>query len=369
MGNIRDYIRWRGDLSFKQSLFNDVDNLILSCLSYVNLDGIEEVRDQRELSLPELSEKFFQIHDEKELAADKSFVSPVPYMMEEMAKSRRFGNSRIRHYVNEIITSQEQQFAAMEILLEDGSTYVAFRGTDNTIVGWKEDFNLSNGVVPAQLRAWEYLEQTGKNTSRMLRVGGHSKGGNLAVYAAAKASQPVRECILEVYSNDGPGFPEEFWKQAEANSILPKVKRIIPEASVIGMLLNQKKEPLIVKSSQWGILQHDGFSWEVEGPSFITTENLNKTASEFNEILHKWIDHMDAVQRGDLIDDLFAVIEASGADSISQVQEGGLKSFRLMLKKLENFPPESRAMVQELINALFAGWKEHLSFNPVDKNP
>ncbi|MDO4305354.1 MAG: DUF2974 domain-containing protein [Eubacteriales bacterium] len=360
MGNMLDYIQWRGDLSFAQSPFNEVDNLILSSLSYLNLDGMEEVYGRNALALPELAEAFFARHSEEELSADKSFVSPVPYMMRDMAKTARFKGCAIRNYVNEILTKEEQQFSAMEILLEDGSIYVAFRGTDDTIVGWKEDFNLCNGVVPAQQRAVEYLEQAGRNTSRMLRVGGHSKGGNLAVFAAAECSREVREQILEIYSNDGPGFPRELLEQEKFRKILPITKRIIPEFSVIGMLLSHEKEPLIVQSSQKGILQHDAFSWEVSGPSFVMADGLNKKAASFNASLHKWIDDMDAEQRSRLITDLFSVIEACGTEYISQVQEGGLKSFRSMLKKIENFPPESGIMMQELVNALFAGWLERL---------
>lgn len=360
MGNIRDYIRWRGDLSFGQSGFNEVDNLILSVFAYIDLDGIEEATCGEGIGLSELSEKFMAIHTEEELAADKSFLAPVPYMMQEMAESRRFGNCVVRNYVNEIITEEEQQFAAMEIVLEDGSIYVAFRGTDDTIVGWKEDFNLSNGVVPAQHRAAEYLERVGKDSAHMLRVGGHSKGGNLAVYAAVKCGRETADHILEVYSNDGPGFPRDFTEQERLGGILPRIRRIIPEASIVGMLLEHEKEPVIIKSSQKGILQHDGFSWEVQGPSFIRAEGLDRRASELDVILHKWIDDMDAGQRAGLIEDLFSVLEASGAENVSEIPQGGMKSFKAMLRRLEKFPPESRTMIQELMNAFFAGWMERL---------
>ena len=360
MGNIRDYIRWRGDLSFEQSAFNEVDNLILSCLSYLNLDGMDEVQRGNGLTLAEVRERFFQMHTKEELEADKSFVSPVPYMLQEMAECRRFGGSRIRNYINEILTEEEQQFSAMEILLDDGSAYVAFRGTDDTIVGWKEDFRLCNGVVRAQQKAAEYLEERGRGSSRLLRVGGHSKGGNLAIYAAANSSPNVREHILEIYSNDGPGFPGDFADREGMQKILPKITRIIPEFSVIGMLLEHEKEPMIVRSSQKGMLQHDGFSWEVSGPSFVRADTLDRRALGFAEILHKWIDHMDAEQRTRLVEDLFSVMEASGSEYISQIQDGGIRSFRAMVRQIEKFPAESRIMIQELIAALYEGWLEHL---------
>ena len=181
MGNIMDYINWRGDLSFEQSKFNEVDNLILACFSYGNLDGIPAVAEQKGIELKNLAEEFMKLHTMEELEADKSFIRLAPFMMLEMAETNRFGNSVIRNYVNEIVTEAEQQFAAVEIVLEDGTSYVSFRGTDDTIIGWKEDFNLSTGVVPAQERAVEYVRRVSENTSGMLRVGGHSKGGNLAI--------------------------------------------------------------------------------------------------------------------------------------------------------------------------------------------
>lgn len=296
MGNIMDYISWRGDLSFEQSQFNEVDNLILACFSYVNLDGISAVTKQKGIGLKTLTKEFMKLHTMKELEADKSFIRLAPFMMMEMAKSVRFGKCVVRNYVNDIVTEAEQQFAAMEIVLEDGTSYVSFRGTDDTIIGWKEDFNLSTGVVPAQKRAIEYLQKISEHTDGMLRVGGHSKGGNLAIYGSVMCKS-AHEKILEIYSNDGPGFSREFQELPETKEMMPKIIRIIPEYSIIGTLLEHEKEPVIVASSSKGLLQHDGFSWEVQGPALVRRDSLNKTALRFIEILHKWIDGMDMNRR------------------------------------------------------------------------
>ena len=165
MGNIMDYISWRGDLTFAQSPFNEVDNLILACFSYVNLDRIPAVTRQKGIELKKLVKEFKKLHTIKELEADKSFIRLAPFMMFEMAESVRFGNCVIRNYVNEIVTEAEQQFSAVEIVLDDGTSYISFRGTDDTIIGWKEDFNLSTGVVPAQERAVEYMERISDKAS------------------------------------------------------------------------------------------------------------------------------------------------------------------------------------------------------------
>lgn len=366
MGNIMDYISWRGDLSFEQSQFNEVDNLILACFSYVNLDGISAVAKQKGIGLKKLTKEFMKLHTMKELEADKSFIRLAPFMMMEMAKSVRFGKCVVRNYVNDIVTEAEQQFAAMEIVLEDGTSYVSFRGTDDTIIGWKEDFNLSTGVVPAQKRAIEYLQKISEHTDGMLRVGGHSKGGNLAIYGSVMCKS-AHEKILEIYSNDGPGFSREFQELPETKEMMPKIIRIIPEYSIIGTLLEHEKEPVIVASSSKGLLQHDGFSWEVQGPALVRRDSLNKTALRFIEILHKWIDGMDMEQKRLLIEDLFATLQASGYENLSEVQSGGLKSLAAMVKRVEKFAPESRGMMQELLTAICGGWLEQLQADTKDK--
>lgn len=366
MGNIMDYISWRGDLSFEQSQFNEVDNLILACFSYVNLDGISAVTKQKGIGLKKLTKEFMKLHTMKELEADKSFIRLAPFMMMKMAKSVRFGKCVVRNYVNDIVTEAEQQFAAMEIVLEDGTSYVSFRGTDDTIIGWKEDFNLSTGVVPAQKRAIEYLQKISEHTDGMLRVGGHSKGGNLAIYGSVMCKS-AHEKILEIYSNDGPGFSREFQELPEMKEMMPKIIRIIPEYSIIGTLLEHEKEPVIVASSSKGLLQHDGFSWEVQGPALVRRDSLNKTALRFIEILHKWINGMDTEQKRLLIEDLFATLQASGYENLSEVQSGGLKSLAAMVKRVEKFAPESRGMMQELLTAICGGWLEQLQADTKDK--
>ena len=366
MGNIMDYISWRGDLTFAQSPFNEVDNLILACFSYVNLDRIPAVTRQKGIELKKLVKEFKKLHTIKELEADKSFIRLAPFMMFEMAESVRFGNCVIRNYVNEIVTEAEQQFSAVEIVLDDGTSYISFRGTDDTIIGWKEDFNLSTGVVPAQKRAVEYMQRISDKASGMLRVGGHSKGGNLAIYGSVMCKS-VHDKILEIYSNDGPGFSKEFQESPETAEMMPKIIRIIPEYSIIGTLLEHEKQPIIVASTSRGLLQHDGFSWEVQGPGLVRRDSLNKTALRFIEILHKWIDGMDTEQKRLLIEDLFATLQASGCENLSEVQSGGLKSLAAMVKRLDKFAPESRGMMQELLTAICGGWLEQLQENTKDK--
>ena len=209
MGNIMDYLKWRGDLTFSQDAFNEVDNLLLSFVAYVNLEGLSVGAGEERVTLEELSRRFFVLHSEEELAADKSFTRLAPYIVKMMAQSNRYRTSIISNYVNMVNPQLELQFSAVQLDLMDGSKNFCFRGTDDNIVAWKEDFNLGLGEVPAQKLASEYLNRFGVGTSP-IRVSGHSKGGNLAVYAAAACKIEVQERITDVYSNDGPGFVHEF---------------------------------------------------------------------------------------------------------------------------------------------------------------
>ena len=273
MKNIIDYIKEYGNLTLEEYPFNNVDSLILSQISYIKFEN-SSIDIESEVHL--LTEFENEIDT---LCID----TRVPELNEELflqcIHSLRYEAITISHLQTNFDKDNEKQFCAMTFHLPNQIDYIAFRGTDASFVGWKEDFNLSNGIVPSHRKALEYLEFNGTYMQSMIRLGGHSKGGNLAMYTAMQCDDALQEKILSVYDNDGPGFPEAFFSSEKVEKVLPKVTRIIPEASVIGMLLNHQKDPLIVASTQKGILQHDAFTWEVMGPSFIEKESLTRRAA------------------------------------------------------------------------------------------
>ena len=186
MANIMDYLDWRGDLTFEQSPFNEVDNLILAQLPYVELDQIvPDVNSNDIVRLKEASRLFFKTHQKEKLLKKVSMTKMAPFVMEKMASTRRFGDVGLFRYVNEINQKEEFQFCAVCVVLPDGSIFVSYSGTDSSIVGWKEDFNMSFLTeTPSQIRSVEYLNYFAEERRVPLRIGGHSKGGNLAMYAA-----------------------------------------------------------------------------------------------------------------------------------------------------------------------------------------
>lgn len=356
MGNIIDYLRWRGDLTFAQSPFNNVDNLILSQLSYVNLDGIAPGKGEAGITIEELANAFFTKYSLQDLKKDKSFLRRAPEILMELEKTVRYRDAVVKNFVNYIDEKREIQFSAMEICLSDGSSYIAYRGTDDTIVGWKEDFNLSRGVILSEEAAVVYLNYVASLCQGKIRIGGHSKGGNLAVYAAAMCEPENQEKILTIYDNDGPGFINDFLKSDEFLRIKLRVERLIPEGSIIGMLLDHAVQPKYIASSQVGVRQHDGFTWQVLGADFVYKKRLNKRAVLLNETLDSWIHNMDDEKRNEVIDSFFSVMEVTGASTLTELQDGGLKNIRLMLRKIDQLDPKVRESVDELIKALVSHW-------------
>ena len=284
MPNMMDYLAWRGDLSLAASPFNAVDNLILSELVYADLRGL----------VPEsgatLAEAWAGYRDE---GRDQSHMinDPKP-LLEATAASRRFGEMRLDSYVDELDPDRQLQFAAVRFALEDGTAYLAFRGTDDTLAGWREDFNFSYlAQTPAQALAVEALERVARG-GEMLRVGGHSKGGNLALYAAAFCRSEALERILSVYSNDGPGFNRAVAEDERLAGISGRAMQIIPEGSLVGVLLDNRMRRTVVKSSGIGVLQHDPYTWQVLGADFVPAEQAGISVF-MDETLSQWLDGLE----------------------------------------------------------------------------
>lgn len=357
MATIMDYLTWRGDLTFIQSPFNEIDNLVLSCLSYVDLDSIVP-EHQGSVTIAEASAAFFGSHSEDEISNYRLFLRSAPLLLKAMAKTKRFGRAELMHYTNKVSTARELQFSAVEIFLGDGTSYIAYRGTDDTLIGWREDFNMSIGSVPSEHIAAEYLSQTGSFNRHMLRVGGHSKGGHLALYAAAKCSKDVQRRILGIYDNDGPGFDENLSEDDDFKKIQPRIRRFIPEFSIVGMLMNHNAAPIIVQSSNNNLYQHDAFSWQVLGTRFLRSSSLNPAAKGFSESMKTWLEQMTLSERQVLIDDMFSVLEASGAVTVTELQSQGLRNMPSMLRQLNALHPETKEKAELLLKLIISQWTE-----------
>lgn len=354
MGNITDYLKWRGDLTFEQDPFNEVDNLILAQLAYVDLkDFIPSVKTGDKLSLEQVTADYFDLNSEQELDKVKTFIKDVPFFLREVAKYKRFKDIMLSNFVDIVDVSEEKQFSAFHAELGDGSTYISFRGTDDTIVGWKEDFNMSFiSPVPSQIEAEKYVNQTVKSTSGKIRMGGHSKGGNLAIYAAVKALPRVKKNILYIYNNDGPGFDSSMIGSPQYQAMLPRVKTIVPEHSVIGMLLEHEEEYMVVKSSQIGVMQHDAMSWQVCGNRFETIPNVSKESAALNKALRDWIDGMSMEARSQFVETLFSIIKSTGFSNLSDLNTDFFKSVGIAVKAFGSMDPKTRWVLTKILHSI-----------------
>lgn len=354
MADIEEYLSWRGDLTFKQDSFNDVDNGLLSALAYVDMKGIVPGSDSKaSITLAEANGKFFEEYTEQEIMATQSFISETPFLMKKMAESRRFSEVKLSKYMEIIDEEAQMQFAAFHIDLGEGTTYIVFKGTDDTLVGWKEDFNMSFiSPVPSQHTAVEYVNNTVKAGEGKLRFGGHSKGGNLAIYAAVHCDGRIRRRILEVYNNDGPGFDRNMVDSKEYKEMLPKIKTIVPYHSVVGMLLEHEEDYMVVESSQSGIMQHDIMSWQVLGREFVKKDAVSKASGVLNKALSNWINSLDNLKREEFVEALFGIIQASGAKTLSDIRTDRFSSASAAFKLFKTMDRDTRVMIMKILHSL-----------------
>ncbi len=307
MNTLHDYLAWRGDLSFRQAPFGEIDAFLLSQLSYINWDMVLSPRDTGLLSDVASQLVNYQFATCFTAPNDKKLL-PV------LSATRRFGQVRMTRVESVLDREAGEQFFAVSFLLDDGTVFASFRGTDGTLVGWREDFCLSlSDAVPAQEHAREYLQSLLPLSPLGLRAGGHSKGGNLALYAASACSGDLQAKILGIYPFDAPGQNDRTIVSPGYAAIEDRIHAYVPASSIIGLLMNPPLHYTIVRSTHISIMQHDPYTWVLDGPRFETVPTLNRDAVYVDTVLHKWLLSVDQDERASLIKTLFDVLESTNA--------------------------------------------------------
>lgn len=312
MANVFDYLKWRGDLLFSQDPPNAVDALVFSGLAYVRYGGRVEEEPGAPVPLREAADAFFSLYDYEDRVRVKNDLE----LLREAAATARFGNAEICMYRDLFIPEQETQFAAMTFLLDDGSLFLAFRGTDQSLVGWKEDFNMTfQQTIPAQRLAQQYTRDVALEYPGPMRLAGHSKGGNLAVFAAARSSPMIQQRIGEVFNHDGPGFTKYLMGDPGYLAMVPQIRTFIPQSSVIGMLLEHEETYTVIRSKTVGLLQHDLYSWEVLGKQFIPVQEITDSSQFIDATIKTWFADMTNQERNQLVDVMFTLLGTGGVDN------------------------------------------------------
>ena len=349
MANIVDYINWRGDLSFKVCPFNEIDALILTQLAMIDFEGIVSAfPDTEEIKLREAADKYFLLDGEEKKTLGLIIPGDIIPMFKSMSVNKRYSDMRLCAYVNHVSTDTEKQFAALTVKTGDGS-FVIFRGTDDTLVGWKEDLNLSFlEAIPSQKEAVEYLDCIGRSVRGVIRVGGHSKGGNLSVYAAVKCRDSVRKKIKEVYNFDGPGFSKDFLSLQEYQSLDGRIRTIVPQSSIVGMLFENDSKYSVVKSTESGLLQHNALSWETEREGLVRLPELTEESRRITKEINALISDLDNDARRSFADAVYGVMISTNATTLTELYKDKMTVLRSMSKT----DKETRRLVIKILGLI-----------------
>ena len=358
MANIIDYVLWRGDIPIAQVPLGEVDALVLSYLSYMPFDGL--VSDQFAVDgamMADAADCFLENGLSSSCMMDSN--KEDCRLLEAVRDSERFGRLRLTGYANLFDEKRQEQFSAITFLLPTGTAFIAFRGTDSSVVGWKEDFNMSfSSEVPAQGAALDYIVRASAALSSPMILGGHSKGGNLAVYAGAFAPKNVQERIACIYNFDGPGFNERVIASEGFHQIDMRIHTFVPQSSLIGILLWHAEPFIVVKSDAGGLFQHNPYSWQVMGGRLITLPERTRESRLAEDTIKNWLSTLDAQERKTVIDGVYGVLDASDGRNVADLFEG--RNVRKILRAVSSMDEETKEIIVDSFKRLGSSLRDSL---------
>lgn len=349
MGNILTYTDTSRLRSFQKLPFSPVDSLILSEVSYYNFENSPFCASDFSVFLSQ----WFCGDGAGCTLRGMITAENDRLLMASLAQGGRHGDLRACGYVSVLDEAQTQQFSAITFEIEPGTYYIAFRGTDNTVVGWKEDMALYYlPEIPAQAAARDYAIGTMERLPGRFYLGGHSKGGNLAIYCATHLPEHLQERLITVFDHDGPGFPTRFYEQQGYQTVAPKIYKTLPRSSVIGLLLEDGTGYHVVDSSAEAILQHDPFTWLVEGEGFLPLEEVDSFALHVDLALTQWTEGMELETRKKLVDLIFDVIFSTGISAFVEMSDGTIRHVGAMLNYLKETTAEEKHLILDAVKRL-----------------
>ena len=361
-----EYLDRVGNKSFSEYSFNIIDALILSILSYIRFDFMKE-KENEILNLKNALEIYF-LHPELVKLDEHNLKRRS--LLKELINCSRFNNLTLFNYENDLDESLEQQFGAISIILNYESVFLSFRGTDITLTGIKEDMNMSySDLIPSQIMAKNYISNKLYKKYKNIYIGGHSKGGNLAIYSALCAKKKIKDKIKYIFNFDGPGFNEEISKNYENEIIFNKVVTLVPEMSLVGMILNKPENTIVVDSDAFGIDQHNPFSWKIdENNHFILATFISKTSKVFNNSVKDYFLRLSQKDREKFVSILWELLSATKIKTIVELKENMGSSLLNILIAYKRFDDEEKELLKKnfaLISKILVSQIRH--FND-DKN-
>jgi phosphoribosylformimino-5-aminoimidazole carboxamide ribonucleotide (ProFAR) isomerase len=351
--NLFGYIDKYGYYSFDEVEFNEVDNLVFSALSYVSLDGYVSNNRFNKKTIKEVGDHFFKNYDKKAkyITAVKGGIK----VLRNIKDTRRYGNLFLYNY--SYIGDDIQQFSAITIEINKNLVYVSYEGTDQLISGWKEDFMMSYKFpILSQRRAIDYLNKHFLFNNKDIILGGHSKGGNLAMVAGMYANFWVKDRIINIYNNDGPGLRKKEIEGKYYKSIERKLIHIIPNYSMIGLLLRHSDNYISVRSLKKNIYAHDLLTWVVKDKKLERRE-LSTFSKILDDSIIKWLDKYDDEVREKFVEALFLVFERAGVFSLVDVLENKKLIIKLMMET-KGIDKETVKIMKDFIAVFFKYFKD-----------
>lgn len=349
-----EYVEKYGDKSFKELKFNEIDNVILSLVSYIDFTDIVS-KSRNKIVLKEASQKYFQKHSEEEEKRNIFSIRSAIKLFKKISNYERYNTLTLHNY--EKIVNDNEQFGAICIDILEDLMYVSFEGTNEDIVGWKEDFLLAYKFPTAsQDDAIVYLEKVVGFKNTKVIVGGHSKGGNLALVSALYSSFWVKNRIIKIYNNDGPGVLKEQLESNNFSKLKDKYVHIVPQNSIVGILLYNDNYQVITSTSI-GIFAHDALSWQVDDTIFMKDKLVDKN-KEFKNIFIEWLEKYNEEERKKCIDELFMILEENGINSLLDIKNDKLRSIYKIVKSSTKISSDSKKMLSKLIILIFSDYSD-----------
>ena len=345
MTNLFDYLTWRGDIPFENDPFNEIDGMIMARFAYAPFDGIVPETVRERVTVMQACRQLLQMENLQQLVLNLEDV----HLYEALAQSIRYRDVELCNFRNLIDNATETQFSAFTAKIMDGLYCITFRGTDNTLIGWKEDCNMAfTYPVPCQRLAQEYLEDTGLRIRGKCILTGHSKGGNIAVYAGAFCSNALKKRIVRIYNYDGPGFVPEALETKEYQEIMDRICTFVPQGSVFGMLFGHREEHIVIHSEAInGLLQHNMYTWEVIGRYFIGVDEVTRGSRIVDETVKNWVSQMAVGMREKFVESLYAVVSKTNATTLNELGENWMANMRVVSAGMKNMDPATKEIINQ----------------------
>ena len=361
MSTIFDYLDHVSYDSIYDRPFNELDVLALTELTYLPFDRIVPQGDTTNIEV-----RLSDATDLVDRTTDFIVTDQHLQLVDSLATSKRFKNIKLLNYVDEYDPDVQKQFAAMTYRLTMYVYLVVFRGTDDTLIGWKEDFHMTYmDHIPAQRRAASYLQHVMKEFPKgRFMVAGHSKGGNLAAYACSYLPDQLSEQVDAIFCYDAPGLNKSIIKTEGYQRIAHLIHRFVPQGSIVGMMLEVPEPATIVKSRAFGgFAQHDAFTWMVKKDGFVTLDQTSPDSQQMDQTLKQWVREVPDSQLKKFFDTFFGLFLDAGITSINDLMN--LKNFskiKDIFQNTQDLDPTEREMLErlakQLIDTRVQAWKK-----------